>query len=59
VLAIRDAGGGGGPYPEAYDTNMAAERAPALVAPVSAPPPVPLGLTTSQVAVRVDFALAR
>ena len=47
VLAIRDAGAVGDPRPYYGDAVMEA-----------APPPVPPGLTTSQVAVRVDFALA-
>lgn len=56
VLAIRDGGETGGPQPY-YDVNMRAEMAPPPVAQTAAPP-VPPGLTTSQVAVRVDFALA-
>lgn len=56
VLAIRDAGETGGPEPY-YDMNMRVEMAPPPVAQTAAPP-VPPGLTTSQVAVRVDFALA-
>ena len=55
VLAIRD-GGGGGPQP--HYGPMPEEGGPVRVSPVSAPPPVPVGLTTSQVAVSVDFALA-
>lgn len=54
VLAIRD--GGGGEPPRAYDAVMA-ETATAAPPPVSAPP-VEAGRTTSQVRVRVDFALA-
>ena len=55
VLAIRDAGTIGDPRP--YQSTVAMEAAPP---PVVRPeePPVPVGLTTSQVAVRVDFALA-
>ncbi|HEX8642072.1 MAG TPA: SIMPL domain-containing protein [Allosphingosinicella sp.] len=57
VLAIRDLGGGGRP-PPSYDTDLSAEEG--MVRPVSAePPPVEAGLTTSEVRVRVDFALAR
>jgi hypothetical protein len=55
VLAIRDAGESGHPGVE-YE-SMAADSGPRNMAQTSAPP-VPLGLTTSQVAVRVDFALA-
>ena len=55
VLAIRDGGETGSPRP--YDMVMAEEAAaPPMVRTVA--PPVPPGLTTSQVAVRVDFALA-
>lgn len=56
VLVIRDEGGGG-PMPYAYDANMSvrAESGPA------APPPPPMrpGMTTSEVRVRADFALAK
>ena len=55
VLAIRDAGESGPPRP--YDMDMAMEAAPPPVAQTAAPP-VPPGLTTSQVVVRVDFALS-
>ena len=54
VLAIRDGGETGTPI---YYGDMAAEAAPPPVARTAAPP-VPPGLTTSQVVVRVDFALA-
>lgn len=54
VLAIRDAGGGQEPIPY-YGRAMASVEA-AQVAPAS--PPVRPGMTTSEVAVRVDFALA-
>ena len=57
VLAIRDGGGGGGGGPQPFYGPMP-EEGPALVRPVSAPPPVPSGLNTSQVAVSVEFALA-
>lgn len=53
VLAIRDSGGGYEPPPPYYGRGMAVEQAAA--APVS--PPVSPGMTTSQVSVRVDFAL--
>ena len=59
VLAIRDWGGGGGgerpPYP--YPEEAMAPVAPPPIARTDSPP-VPVGLTTSQVGVRVDFALA-
>ena len=55
VLAIRDGGPIGGPQP--YDGAIRMEQAPAPVAQTAAPP-VPPGLTTSVVSVRVDFALA-
>lgn len=57
VLAIRDADQSGGPRPYHGDAVMAQEAAPAPVVNMAAPP-VPPGLTTSQVTVRVDFALA-
>ncbi|HEX8216010.1 MAG TPA: SIMPL domain-containing protein [Allosphingosinicella sp.] len=56
VLAIRDGGGGGGRPGHDYDM-AAAEAAPPPMNRVSAPP-VPPGMNTSQVSVRVDFALA-
>ncbi|HEX6866595.1 MAG TPA: SIMPL domain-containing protein, partial [Caulobacteraceae bacterium] len=52
VLAIRDAGVEPGPIPYYGRGGMAVEQAAANVAP-----PVQPGLTTSQVSVRVDFAL--
>jgi uncharacterized protein YggE len=55
VLAIRD--GGGGEPPRTYDAAMGAETAAVAPQQVSAPP-VEAGRTTSQVRVRVDFALA-
>jgi hypothetical protein len=55
VLAIRDGGESGQPG-MGYDM-VAQEAGARTVSPVNAPP-VPPGLTTSQVAVRVDFALA-
>lgn len=58
VLAIRDGGEGGShyPYPEEGMTMDLQARA---VAPVSAPPPVQPGISTRQVQIRVDFALAK
>lgn len=59
VLAIRDGGeGGGGPYPYPEE-GMATDLQARAVAPVSAPPPVQPGITTRQVQIRVDFALAK
>lgn len=57
VLAIRDAGEAGahGPW---YGGVVAEQAAPPPVVRTAAPP-VPPGLNTSQVAVRVDFALAK
>jgi uncharacterized protein len=59
VLAIRDVGGGYGR--SAYDMIEAPEEAmPRPISNVSAPPPpVEAGITTSEVRVRVDFALAK
>ena len=54
VLAIRDSGVIGDPRP--YATDAAMEAAPPPIVRTEEPP-VPIGLTTSQVAVRVDFAL--
>ena len=54
VLAIRDSGVIGDPRP--YGTGVAMEAAPPPIVRTEEPP-VPIGLTTSQVAVRVDFAL--
>jgi uncharacterized protein YggE len=56
VLAIRDGGEIGPPRPY-YGDAVAEQAAPPPVAQTAAPP-VPPGLTTSQVTVRVDFALA-
>lgn len=53
VLAIRD--GGGSEPPRAYDAVMAETAA---APPQVSAPPVEAGRTTSQVRVRVDFALA-
>ena len=54
VLAIRDGGINPGPGP--YDMNMSMDAS----TQVSAPPPPPMrpGMNTSNVSVRVDFALA-
>lgn len=53
VLTIRDAGAGSWPIP-LYDRGGVGMEA---VAQAAAPPPVRAGMTTSEVAVRVDFAL--
>jgi len=59
VLAIRDGGEAGGPaYPYAEEA-MAMDLQARNVAPVSAPPPVQPGVSTRQVQIRVDFALAK
>ena len=57
VLAIRDGGDSGMPRPYYGAATMDAAMAPPPVEQTAAPP-VPPGLTTSQVAVRVDFALS-
>ena len=56
VLAIRD---GGGPVPYRYegDAVMAEQAAPPPVA--TAAPPVQPGISTREVQIRVDFALAK
>ena len=56
VLAIRDGGDPGVPRP--YYEGMATDAAMAAPMVRTAAPPVPPGLTTSQVSVRVDFALS-
>jgi len=56
VLAIRDGGEAGSP--RAYDMAVAEEAAAPPPIARTVAPPVPPGLTTSQVAIRVDFALA-
>ena len=55
VLAIRDGGEVGRPGP---DYDLAASDAAAPQSVRAAAPPVPPGMTTSQVSVRVDFALS-
>lgn len=57
VLAIRD--GGSGPQPRYYegDSAMAEQAAPPPVA--TAAPPVQPGISTREVHIRVDFALAK
>ena len=55
VLAIRDGSMAGGERPYRVEEAMAV--APPPIEQTSAPP-VPVGLTTTQVAVRVDFALS-
>jgi len=54
VLAIRDGGEGGGPIYYERDSAMAEQAAP----PPVATPPVQAGVSTRQVQIRVDFALA-
>ena len=54
VLAIRDAGGGGGPMPY-YGEGMAVDAVAQRVAPP--PPPLRPGMNSSEVQVRADFAL--
>jgi uncharacterized protein len=54
VLTIRDTGETGGPIP--YGGGMAVDAVAQTAAPP--PPPVRAGLTTSEVRVRADFALA-
>jgi uncharacterized protein len=56
VLAIRDGGEGGGTPPPYYEEGMNLEAR--NVAPAMAPPPVQPGVSTRQVQIRVDFALA-
>lgn len=63
VLTIRDAGDGGIPPEPYYGRGVEApQEAMAVVAPQAAPPPpspgISPGVTTRQVSVRVDFALA-
>lgn len=58
VLAIRDGGGGGRPsFPYVGDAAMAEQAAPPPVA--AAAPPVQPGVSTSEVRISVDFALAK
>lgn len=57
VLTIRDGGFSGSPYPRPMDA-MAIESAQVAPPPPVSAPPVRPGETTSQVSVRVDFALA-
>jgi uncharacterized protein len=57
VLAIRDGGDGGRVPPPYYEEGDAALQA-RNVAPISAPP-VQAGVTTREVQIRVDFALAK
>jgi uncharacterized protein YggE len=58
VLAIRDGDGGAAPYRYEGDALMMAEQAaPPPIA--TAAPPVQAGVSTREVQIRVDFALAR
>ena len=56
VLVIRDSGSAGREPPPYASESMAV--APPPIVRTEEGPPVPVGLTTSEVAVRVDFALA-
>ena len=57
VLAIRDVGDTGRPiYLPGIEASMDAAR---NMAPEEAPPPVQAGISTSQVQIRVDFALTK
>lgn len=57
VLAIRDGGDTSGPiYLPGIEASMDAAR---NAAPEEAPPPVQPGISTSQVQIRVDFALSK
>ncbi len=57
VLAIRDVGDTSGPiYLPGIEASMDAAR---NMAPEEAPPPVQAGISTSQVQIRVDFALSK
>ena len=56
VLAIRDAGETGGPFPY-YGREMSMDAAAQTAAPP--PPPVRPGLNSSEVRVRADFALSK
>jgi len=58
VLTIRDSGAGGMPHPYPPPEEGAMD-ARAVAPPVVAPPPVQPGMTTREVQIRVDFALAK
>jgi uncharacterized protein YggE len=59
VLAIRDGGeGGGGPQPY-YQEGLIESQARSVAPPPVSAPPVQAGVTTRQVQIRVDFALAK
>jgi uncharacterized protein YggE len=57
VLAIRD-GGGAAPYRYEADAMMMEQAAPPPIA-VTAAPPVQAGISTREVQIQVDFALAK
>ena len=59
VLAIRDGGEAGGGHWPPPEEGMAVDLQARNMAPVSAPPPVQPGISTRQVQIRVDFALAK
>jgi hypothetical protein len=58
VLTIRDGGESGGPRPYYEEAAMDLQASVAAPPPVSAPPVQP-GVSTRQVQIRVDFALAK
>lgn len=57
VLAIRD--GGAGPQPRYYEGDMAMAEQAAAPPVATAAPPVQPGISTREVQIRVDFALAK
>jgi hypothetical protein len=59
VLAIRDGSTGASPYRYEGDAAMAMEQAAPPPVAVTAAPPVQAGISTREVQIRADFALAR
>jgi uncharacterized protein len=57
VLVIRDGGSGAEPYPYEGDAAIREQAAPPAIA--TAAPPVQPGISTREVQIRVDFALAK